>query len=90
MFLSYLAETSPGMGRVVGARSALRHHFIVEKPGSTCPAEGKEVGLVLKGLKRRFQTPGTKKLTLPKEDFYKILVGATKQDEHGVVRLFRL
>ena len=57
VFLLYLAETSPGMGGVEGARSALRHHFMVEEPGSTCPTEGKEVGLVLKGLRRRFQTP---------------------------------
>lgn len=90
VFLSYLAETSPGMGGVEGARSALRHHFMVEEPEAACPTEGKEVGLVLKGLKRRFQIPVTKKSPLAKEDFFKILVAATKPDEHGLVRLCQL
>ena len=34
VFLSFLAETSTGMGGVEGARSALRHHFLVEEPDS--------------------------------------------------------
>ena len=87
VFLSYLAETSPGMGGVVGARSSIRHHFLVEEPDSICPTDGQEVTIVLKGLNRRFKTPVNKKSALAKEEFYKILVAATKQDEHGVVRL---
>ena len=90
VFLSYLAETSAGMGGVEGARAALRHHFTVEEPKATCPTEDKEVGLVLKGLRRRFQSPVTKKSPLAKGDFYKILLAATKPNERGVVRLCQL
>ena len=90
VFLSYLAETSTDMGGVEGSRSALRHHFLVEEPDSACPTDGQEMTLVLRGLNRRFKTPVTKKATLAKDKFYKILVAATKQDMHGTVKLCRL
>ena len=78
------------MGGVDGARSALRHHFLVEEPDSACPTDGQEVMLVLRGLNRRFKTPVTKKAALAKDDFYKVLVMATKQDKHGTMMLCRL
>ena len=90
IFLSYMAETFTGMGGVGGARSALRHHFLVEEPDSICPTDGQEVTLVLKGLNRRFKTQVNKKSALAKVEFYKILVAATKKDKHDVVRLCRL
>ena len=67
------------MGGVEGSRSALRHYFLVEEPDSACPMDGQEVTLVLSGLNRRFKTPVTKKAALPKDNFHKILVAATKQ-----------
>ena len=74
----------------MGARSALRHNFLMEEPDSICPTDGQEVTLVLKGPNRRFKTQVNKKLALAKEEFYKIFVAATRQNEQGVVRLCRL
>ena len=89
-FLSFLVQTSTGMGGVEGARSALRHHFLVEEPDLACPTNGQEVMMVLKKLSRRFNVPVTKKAALAKVDFYKILVTITKQDENGKVKLCRV
>ena len=90
VFLSYLAETSAGMGGVEGARAALGHHFAVEQPGAACPTEAKEVAMVLKGLRRRFQTPVTKKKPLTKEEFMKILRVTTMEGQYSKVRLCQL
>ena len=46
--------------------------------------------MVLKGLSRIIKVPVTKKAALVKDDFYKILVTATKQDENGKLKLCRL
>ena len=78
------------VGGMEGARCALRHHFLVEDPNSLCPADGQEMTLVLKGLNRRFKTTVNKKSALINREFYKILVLATEEDEHGVVKLCRL
>ena len=87
VFLSYLAETSPGMGGVEGARAALRHHFTVEQPQAPNPVEGKEMGLVMMGLRRRFQIPVKKKVALSKDDFFCILRSATDGGQFSKVRV---
>ena len=90
VFLSYLAETSEGMGGVEVARAALSHHFAVEQPTAASPTEEKEVTMVLKGLRRRFQMPVTKKKPLSKEEFLKILRVTTEEGQYSKVRLCQL
>ena len=73
VFLSSLAEAAAGLGGVDTARSALRHYFTVNCPDIKCPTDGTEVTLVMKGIRRRFAKPVSKKSPLTGEQFYKIL-----------------
>ena len=73
VFLSSLAETASGLGGVDTARSALRHYFSVNCPDIMCPTDGTEVSQAMKGIKRRFAKPVSKKSPLTSEQFYKIL-----------------
>lgn len=63
---------------VEGARAALRHHFTVEQPREPNPVDGKEVGLTMAGVRRRFQTPVKKKAPLDKAAFFCLLKAATE------------
>ena len=63
---------------VEGARAALRHHFTVEQPSEPNPVDGKEVGLTMAGVMRRFQTPVKKKAPLGKADFLCLLKADTE------------
>ena len=62
-------ETSPGMGGVEGARSALRHHFLAEKPDSICPTDGQEVLLVMKGRRGASRLWSTRSRLSPRKSF---------------------
>ena len=70
---SSLAETATGLGGVDTTRSALRHYFSVNCPDIMCPTDGTEVSQAMKGIKRRFAKPVSKKSPLTSEQFYKIL-----------------
>ena len=90
VFLSSLAESAAGLGGVDAARSALRHHFVVMCPDVKCPTEGSEVTLVMKGIKRRFEQPVSKKSPLSGKDFYKILNKLLNKDCSKTVKLCQL
>ena len=90
VFLSSLAESAAGLGGVDTARSALRHYFVVMCPDTTCPTEGTEVSLVMKGIKRRFEKPVSKKSPLTSEQFYKILFKLLDKGQMKAVKLCQL
>ena len=48
-FLSYLAETAVGLG----GTAAIRHNFLHRQPEQASPTDSPEVGLALRGIKRR-------------------------------------
>ena len=90
VFLSHLAETSPGLGGVDNARAALGYYHSIRFPTIDSPTDCKDVGLVIRGIKRRKQWTVTKKSPLQKQDFFKILLTATNGGKFAQVRLCRL
>lgn len=89
-YLSYTAEKASGMGGVLAARAAIRHHFRLREPHVKNPANSDEVIMTMKGLKRRFFKPVEKKTPLKKEDFCKLLEVATQGGDFSGVPLCRL
>jgi integrase len=88
VFLSYLAEEARGLGGVDLARAALRYYFVLAYPElSRSPVEGEEVTLVMRGIKRRWQKPVSKKAPLEKKDFFKFLKTATNDGRLCQLRL---
>ena len=77
IFLSYLAESAEGLGGAAAAKAALRHNFLQRWPEQSSPTDSPEVGLALRGIKRRFFKPVQKKSPLKPEDFIKILEHST-------------
>ena len=90
VFLSHMAEKTAGVGGVDSARAALHYYFSLAQPGKSCPTDSSEVKLVLKGIKKRFQQPVTKKTPLECEDFIKVLSAATKGGDFIKVKLCQL
>ena len=64
LFLSHLAEASPGLGGVSNAKAALNFYFSVKFPDLVSPAASANVGAIMKGIKRRFEKPTVKKTPL--------------------------
>ena len=90
VFLSHLAESATGLGGVDGARSALKHNFTRKCPDMKCPTDGAQVILAMKGIKRRFEKPVTKKSPLTIVEFYKLVKVLTDSGNFYKVRLCQL
>ena len=90
VFLSCLAEKTAGVGGVDIARAALHHYFSLAHPDKICPTDSSEVKLTLKGIKKRFQQPVTKKTPLECKDFIKVLSAATEGGDFIKVKLCQL
>ena len=89
-FLSFLAEESAGIGGVDQARAALRHFHNLKFPGLTSPTDSVRITSVLKGIKRRFQKPVSKKKPLESEDFSRLLTFITKNGNFNDLKLGEL
>ena len=90
VFLSGLAESANGLGGVDAARAALGFYFSLRFPEETSPTDSGEVRNVLRGIKRRFQSPVCKKAALSSGNFYKILKAATDNANFSKVPLCKL
>ena len=90
VFLSHLAESAVGLGGADAARTAMRHFFLLHCPDRKCPTDGPEVTLVLRGIRRRFEKPVTKKAPLASVEFYKLLSFLTDEGSFNKVRLCKL
>ena len=89
-FLSYLAETAAGLGGAAAAKAAIRHNFLQRRPEQASPTDSPEVGLALRGIKRRFFKPVQKKSPLKPADFLKLLEHSTLGGDFGGVWLCQL
>ena len=89
-YLSCLAEESAGIGGVDQARAALRYFHNLKFPGITSPTDSVRISSVLKGIKRRFQKPVSKKKPLESEDFSRLLAFITKNGDFNNLRLVEL
>jgi integrase len=89
-FLSFLAESSDGIGGVDAARAALHFYWGVKFPELFCPTDSHSVRAVMSGIKRRFMKPVTKKKPLSVQDFSKILYCATNGGDFEGARLCQL
>ena len=90
VFLSGLVESADGLGGVDAARAALGFYFSLSYPELPSPTDSGEVKNVLRGIKRRFQSPVCKKAALNSENFYKILKAATDDANFLKVPLCKL
>ena len=90
VFLSHLAENSPGLGGVGSARAALHFYYGLAFPDKFSPTDSHDVVLTVRGIKRRFQVPTVKKSPLEKADFEKILRKLTLEGKFEEVRLGQL
>ena len=90
VFLSYTAEVADAMGGVAAAKAAIRHNFLLWRPSRANPADSSEVELTLRGLKRRFFKPVTKKAPLTASDFGLLIETATQGGDFEGVRLSQL
>ena len=83
-FLSVQAEVAVGLGGVDQARAAIRQKILWAKPSQSSPTDSPLVQGVIKGLKRRFFKPVTKKAPFSREDlrrFLEEIVGAREYKE---------
>ena len=90
VFLSYTAEVADATGGVAAAKAAIRHNFLLWRPNKANPADSSEVELTLRGLKRRFFKPVTKKTPLTASEFGLMLDTATQGGDFEGVRLSQL
>ena len=84
-FMLNMAETLTGMVGIEGAKAALKHHFMEECPHVGSPVEDKDVGLLMKGLQRRFQVPVKKKPAMSRKNILLFLCSVMEQGRFGEV-----
>ena len=91
-FLSVQGEASAGLGGVDQARAAIRLNILLAKPGQSSPTDSPLVQGVIKGMKRRFFKPVSKKAPLSREDLRRLLeeIVGTREDQDIAFKDWRL